>query len=158
LGLISESDQDITLAGDLLTIMEQNKVDFTVCFRSLSQLLKHSSDHTKSTSLAQLLNLQGDKAITAFDQWQQRWFERQANELQDLEQKIALMDSVNPIYIPRNHKVEEALLAAQNDQDYSYFERLLGLVTHPYTQQQNTQEYETGAPTEFGDYQTFCGT
>lgn len=158
LGLTGENDQDANLAGDLLALMEHHQIDFTLCFRALTNTLKQQQIDDQAKSAAQLLHLDDSAAIQAFDEWQQRWLARIADDLQTLEQQTQLMDSVNPIYIPRNHKVEEALQAAENDKDYSYFERLLALVTHPYSQQPNSREYEIGAPADFGHYQTFCGT
>ena len=67
------------------------------------------------------------------------------------------MDRVNPIYIPRNHLVEEALTAATaGDLDPLY--RLLDAVTAPYDERPGLERYASPAPEDFGDYRTFCGT
>jgi uncharacterized protein YdiU (UPF0061 family) len=67
------------------------------------------------------------------------------------------MDRTNPIYIPRNHLVEEALAAATAG-DMSPFERLLQAVTMPYDQRPGLERYAEPAPDAFGPYRTFCGT
>lgn len=67
------------------------------------------------------------------------------------------MDAVNPVYIPRNHLVEEALDAAGAD-DLQPLEDLLGAVTAPYDERADLDRYATGAPPDFGAYRTFCGT
>ena len=67
------------------------------------------------------------------------------------------MDAVNPIYIPRNHKVEEALQRAIAG-DLSKFETLLTVLSDPYTEQPRCGEYALPAPASFGHYTTFCGT
>ena len=67
------------------------------------------------------------------------------------------MDRVNPVYIPRNHKVEEALDAAQNN-DFEPFEKLLAVLQRPFERREGLAEYEDPAPEGFGPYRTFCGT
>ena len=68
------------------------------------------------------------------------------------------MDRVNPIYIPRNHLVEDALTAA-TDGDLGPFEELLEVVTNPYDVRPGRERYEQPAPSDFGAaYRTFCGT
>jgi uncharacterized protein YdiU (UPF0061 family) len=67
------------------------------------------------------------------------------------------MDRVNPVYIPRNHLVEEALAAA-TDGDPAPLDRLLDAVTRPFEQRPGLTRYAEPAPLDFGAYQTFCGT
>mgnify|MGYP007000192210 len=68
------------------------------------------------------------------------------------------MDQVNPIYIPRKHKVEEALAAAVNQGNISEFEDLLSVVSKPFYEVSGREGYaEPGGQTTV-PYQTFCGT
>jgi uncharacterized protein YdiU (UPF0061 family) len=67
------------------------------------------------------------------------------------------MDRVNPIYIPRNHLVEEALTAATAG-DLDPLQGLLVALSAPYTERAGLQRYATPAPVDFGVYRTFCGT
>ena len=67
------------------------------------------------------------------------------------------MDRVNPVYIPRNHLVEEALAAA-TDGDLDPLERLLDAVDHPFDERPGLERYAAPAPADFGAYRTFCGT
>ena len=67
------------------------------------------------------------------------------------------MNQVNPLYIPRNHKVEEALDGAIAG-DLGPFHRLLDVLSSPFTAREAAAEYATAAPDDFGPYQTFCGT
>jgi len=64
---------------------------------------------------------------------------------------------VNPVYIPRNHKVQEALDAA-TDSDLEPFRRLLTVLSQPFDQREGLNDYEGRAPDGFGPYRTFCGT
>ena len=67
------------------------------------------------------------------------------------------MDRVNPVYVPRNHLVEEALAAA-TDGDLAPLERLLDAVSAPYDERPGLERYAEPAPPDFGSYRTFCGT
>lgn len=67
------------------------------------------------------------------------------------------MDRVNPLYIPRNHLLEEALTAA-TEGDLNPLERLLNAVTTPYDQRPGLERYAAPAPEDFGTNRTFCGT
>ena len=68
-----------------------------------------------------------------------------------------LMERVNPVYVPRNHLVEEALDAATAG-DVDPFNRLMAVVTDPYTQRPGLERYAGPAPEDFGNYRTYCGT
>ena len=69
------------------------------------------------------------------------------------------MRAVNPIYIPRNHLVEEALAAAFDHDDLTLFERLSEVIAHPYDERPGIEDYAQPAPREFTIcYKTFCGT
>ena len=70
----------------------------------------------------------------------------------------AEMDRVNPAYIPRNHLVEQALVAASSSSDFGPFERLLEVLERPFERRAGLAGYEGPAPDEFGPYVTYCGT
>ena len=67
------------------------------------------------------------------------------------------MHSVNPIIIPRNHKVEEALIAANNE-NITPMKNLIKVLENPYSNQENISDFQLPNPLENGKYQTFCGT
>lgn len=67
------------------------------------------------------------------------------------------MDRVNPIYIPRNHLVEEALAAASRG-ELTPLDDLLVALSAPYDERPGLQRYAAPAPADFGAYRTFCGT
>jgi len=68
-----------------------------------------------------------------------------------------VLDRVNPLYIPRNHLVEEAPSAATGG-DLDPFERLLEAVAAPYDERPGLERYAVAASADFGTYRTFCGT
>jgi uncharacterized protein YdiU (UPF0061 family) len=87
--------------------------------------------------------------LAAFDDWVQRWSASGPDP--------DVMDGVNPVYIPRNHLVEEALEAATAG-DLDPFGRLLEAVALPFVERPGLERYAAPAPTDFGVYRTFCGT
>jgi serine/tyrosine/threonine adenylyltransferase len=73
--------------------------------------------------------------------------------------RLASMRRANPIYIPRNHRVEEALSAAVLHADLRPFERLVQVLEHPFDERAEDEAFTQPAPTEqTAGYQTFCGT
>jgi uncharacterized protein YdiU (UPF0061 family) len=131
---------DVTaLAEDLLRLLEADRVDHTSCFRALGAAARGEVEPAR----ALFLDLAG------VDAWLERW--------RALAPDPALCDRTNPIYVPRNHLVEEALAAAV-DGDLAPVERLLAAVTAPYASRPGFERYAEPAPEHFGAYTTFCGT
>ncbi|MBF0380981.1 MAG: YdiU family protein [Magnetococcales bacterium] len=143
LGLVGEEQGDKDLITQLLTLMEQNRADYTNTFFNL---LKGET--------AQEMIFQKD----AFKSWQQKWHDRRLLNSDSQEISQELMKKHNPVVIPRNHKVEEALDAACKNGDLTPFNNLLAAVKTPYTSQKDISPYQS-YPTEGSEiYQTFCGT
>jgi uncharacterized protein YdiU (UPF0061 family) len=140
LGLFTREDEDRTLAGDLLAWMQQRSADFTNTFRSL----------TGGRVTAESANPDPE-----LDAWQRRWDARQERQPQAPAEARALMRQHNPAFIPRNHLVEEALVAATEENDLSPLERLLDVVATPYDHDRDVPSFTASRP---GNYQTFCGT
>ena len=135
LGLSAEVDaQAVTqLAEELLGLLKESRVDYTSFFRELARAARGDSGFD----------------FAGFDDWMTRW--------QTLGPNPESMDRVNPIYIPRNHLVEETLTAATTG-DLDPLRRLLDAVTAPYDERPGLERYASPAPEDFGDYRTFCGT
>jgi uncharacterized protein YdiU (UPF0061 family) len=87
--------------------------------------------------------------LAGIDGWISRW--------RALSPDAAVMDRSNPLYIPRNHLVEEALTAATAG-ELNPLQQLLSAVTAPYDERPDLERYAAPAPEGFGDYRTFCGT
>jgi uncharacterized protein YdiU (UPF0061 family) len=141
LGLPAEvHDASVTaLAEELLRLLKESHVDYTSFFRHLGQAARSDAEPVRGL----FVNLAG------FDEWMSRW--------QALSPDAESMDRANPIYIPRNHLVEEALAAATSG-DLGPVQRLVAAVTAPYDERQGLERYANPAPDDFGTYQTFCGT
>ena len=121
LGLIGEKDNNEKLINDLLSLLHEQKADYTNTFCSLMNE-----------------DVQNDKIFNnkEFIDWHQKWKECLAKNNNSTEESLKLMRSVNPIVIPRNHKVEEK----------------------PYENQIKNNNYQSPAPPSEKKYQTFCGT
>ena len=95
--------------------------------------------------------------MKSFLGWKEQWQERLKPHNNSPEKSLKLMRSSNPLVIPRNHKVEEALEAANKD-DLKPMKNLLKVLEKPYENQEGISEYQSPAPANNKKYQTFCGT
>jgi serine/tyrosine/threonine adenylyltransferase len=148
IGLSTEDPLDLKLINDLLSVMEKGHADFTTVFRRLSQTLRGDNDTVRNLF----------EEPSAFDLWAQRWQKRLEQDGVSAETNAQAMDRVNPIYIPRNHKVEEALAATVNQGDMTPFSELLAVLSHPFDEIAGNEAYAAPAPITNRPYQTFCGT
>jgi serine/tyrosine/threonine adenylyltransferase len=151
LGLFQERAGDMPLARDLLERMARNGADFTLTFRRLS-------DAAVSPDRDQVVrSLFTDPS--AYDDWASMWRRRLADDGEESGERRALaMRAVNPAFIPRNHRVEEALSAAVNHADLSVFDNLLTVLARPYDDQPDHKLYAEPPRPDQVVRQTFCGT
>jgi uncharacterized protein YdiU (UPF0061 family) len=138
---LSNTDEDVAapLVAELLEQLQQSHVDHTSFYRLLGRAARGDAEPARGLFID----------LAAFDGWLARW--------RALAPDAAAMDRVNPVYIPRNHLVEEALTAATAG-DLDPLSRLLAVVTAPYDERPGLERYAEQAPGDFGDYRTFCGT
>jgi len=147
LGLARTEVEDVDLVNELLRVMAAQNIDFTGLFRRLAGVVRGDPEAARALS----------HDPTAFDAWLERWRERLSREEGSDRLRAEAMDRVNPVYIPRNHKVQEALDAATNS-DFEPFRRLLTVLERPFELREGLAEYAGRAPDDFGPYRTFCGT
>jgi uncharacterized protein YdiU (UPF0061 family) len=142
LGLFGEDINDKMLIMELLTWMDKKKADYTntFCF-----LMNEKFSNNK---------IYNDKSFLI---WKKKWENRLKLNNNSKEKYLRLMHSVNPMVIPRNHKVEEALAAANNG-DLEVMNKLLIVLKKPYDNQINIIDFQSSAPLSNEKYQTFCGT
>jgi len=142
LGFAETGQEDQKLITELLDWMHKNSADFTNTFLNLcKEEIPNGALYTSES----------------FQSWHVRWQNRLRKEEQGLETSFALMRSVNPAVIPRNHKVEEALQAGEEG-NFKPFHDLLNAVEKPYVDGDHLLPYQ--APPQPGEkvLQTFCGT
>jgi serine/tyrosine/threonine adenylyltransferase len=147
LGLLTAEADDLALGQNLLERMAEQGADFTLVFRGL------------------VAAATGDDAVraqftdpSAFDEWAATWRARLVAEGGDPVARAALMRSANPAFIPRNHRIEEVIVAAVNKGDYAPFERLLAVLSKPYDDQPEHVAYADAPKPEEVVQATFCGT
>jgi uncharacterized protein YdiU (UPF0061 family) len=95
---------------------------------------------------------------TVFDTWASRWRERLKEEPQDAISRRTSMQAVNPAFIPRNHLVEAAIVAAVQRNDFEPFEEILTVLERPYEDQPTFTRYAEPPEPHERVLQTFCGT
>ena len=140
IGLFGEDKNDKELINDLLNWMTNSKADYTNTFCYLMNIKIGNTEIYK------------DKYFT---NWINNWKRRLLINNISKEKQLTIMKSVNPNVIPRNHKVEEALKAADNG-NLKIMNKLLSILNKPYDIQENMEEYQS--PSNDINYQTFCGT
>lgn len=142
LGIFNEETEDASLFESLLSLMQKHQADYTNTFRTLTI---GEPDGV------------GMFATEDFSKWDKLWQARLDRQDESREVSQQLMKKSNPAVIPRNHRVEEALSAAEKE-DYQAMERLLKVLSKPYAYSPEQDEYcETPAPST-QPYKTFCGT
>jgi len=141
LGLFGEDKNDRKLIDDLLNWMEKHKIDYTNTFCHLMEIKIDDSTYKEE----------------AFITWFEEWKKRSKLNNSSKEKQIELMKKNNPIVIPRNHKVEEALSEAYNG-NLEKMNKLNNVLKNPYSNQEDISEYQVPAPMTDEKYQTFCGT
>lgn len=134
-----EAETASELVDGAVALLKDGPVDYSQFFRNLGKAARGDVRPVRGMVLD----------LTAFDAWHERWLALSPDADQ--------MDRVNPVYIPRNHLVEEALAAA-TEGDLDPLTRLLEAVTAPYEERPGLERYAEGAPEDFGNYMTFCGT
>ena len=141
LGLFGKIEKDKFLILDLLTWMHKKKVDYTNTF---CHLMNEEIDKDKSYD---------DKE---FLEWKMRWGKRLLINNEKHKDYLRLMKNRNPLVIPRNHKIEEALNSAMQN-NFEPVNNLLKVLAKPYDSQINIAEYQLPKISK-EKYQTFCGT
>jgi uncharacterized protein YdiU (UPF0061 family) len=150
LGISAAEDGDLDLVRAWLAAMHENGADFTLSFRRLcAAAVDEKAD-------AQVRALFTDPA--AYDDWAPRWRSRLMREGRSPLERAQAMRRVNPAFIPRNHRVEQALDAAIERDDFSSFEELLTVLSRPYDDQEAFASYANPPRAEERVLQTFCGT
>ena len=140
LGLFGNDKNDKVLIDDLLNWMEKNKADYTNTFCYLMNIKTNNTEIYNNKD---------------YIDWSNRWQKRILVNNNSKDKSLNLMKKSNPVVIPRNHKVEEALKAA-NENNIELMNKLLSILKKPYENQNNIEDFQS--PSDNKEYQTFCGT
>jgi uncharacterized protein YdiU (UPF0061 family) len=142
LGLRTVEAGDAELIRSLLDWMQQSRADFTNTFRDLSSEEPLAGDGYRHPE---------------FQGWYAKWQERLGRDGSPKSSAYDLMRTANPVVIPRNHRVEEALAAAEEHDDLTAARELLAVLAVPYAARPGLAKYEEVPPDDC-HYRTFCGT
>lgn len=148
LGLTQMRDEDESLIGAFLQHMTDARADFTLSFRRLC-----GSAEGDDEGLRALFD-----NSAALDMWLVQWRERLSLEPVPAQQRAAAMCAVNPLFIPRNHRIEAIIVAAQEKNDFGPFLELMRVLSRPYDDQPEFAHYANPPKPEEIVQQTFCGT
>ena len=140
LGLFGEDKNDLILINKLLDWMKNNNADYTNTFC-----------HLMGVKIDDEVYINDD-----FKSWTNEW-EKRLKLNNSSEKHLELMKKTNPVVIPRNQKVEEALADADKG-NLETMNKLLKVLSNPYSDQENINEFQKPATIGNEKYQTFCGT
>jgi uncharacterized protein YdiU (UPF0061 family) len=146
IGIEAGDTGDWSIVETLLSAIADGEADFTLVFRHLSDALESDNDD----AITPLFN-QPAAIVTWLTIWRERLHDC------DRSQAVALMRRMNPIYIPRNHRIEEAINAG-NGGDFAPFNRLNEVLQHPFTARAKFTEFEAAPLPAEVVHATFCGT
>jgi uncharacterized protein YdiU (UPF0061 family) len=158
IGLASTLEGDADLINRLLATMHNAGADFTLTFRRLALEAEAAADTASpggpgATALRELF---GENS--AIDDWLRDWRQRLTQDAQSAAERATSMRGVNPLFIPRNHRVEAALSAASKDGDFQLFNQLVGILQRPYVDQPESADYSLPPEPSQQVFKTFCGT
>jgi len=138
LGLLGKNDGDAELIGDWLKYLQDNALDYTLSFRELATRIDASD-------------------AARFGEFEQRWRRRVGSQATESAETLAVMNSVNPIFIPRNHRIEQAIQEAVAG-DLTVFRDLNVVLAQPFLEQPQYAHYAAAPEPNERVTQTFCGT
>jgi uncharacterized protein YdiU (UPF0061 family) len=150
LGLFTAEDEDAALVRGLLDAMHRQQADYTLTFRALCDAAKGQQFDAGVRALF------ADAA--AYDEWATNWRSRLARESLPASVRAESMRLANPAFIPRNHRLEQAIHAAVEHEDFTLFADLMHVLSRPYEDQAGFEGYATAPQASERVLQTFCGT
>ena len=146
LGLLTEEEGDYNLAREFLDWMKMAEADFTSSFAALTKRIETG-------------RMEGPISFggAPLRSWLEKWDARLERQQKSKAEIVGLMRPANPVVIPRNHRVEEALAAA-NRGDFAVMSRLLEVLRAPFAETPQNEPYRDAPPAGDAPYRTFCGT
>jgi serine/tyrosine/threonine adenylyltransferase len=150
IGIVSPGEADFDLAQKLLKLMEDSRADFTRTFRALSA--SAVSTAADADFAAEFIDRDAAQA------WLAEWRAHVDGDGIEPEDRATAMRRANPAFVPRNHRIEQAIVAAREDGDFSLFEALMRVLANPYDDQPDFARYAMPPMPDEEVARTFCGT
>ena len=148
IGISNIKNEDQLLINDLLKILNDENLDFTLSFRNLPKVDLNNT-HIFFDKI---------KDKKKFGDWINRWNKRLQYEKKNISKIKSMLDDVNPAYIPRNHIIEKIIESAEDKNDFSPMKKLLSIIEKPYNSQNVDVKYESAPQPHEVVSNTFCGT
>ena len=149
LGLTQEQEGDLAIGEGFLTLLHHQHVDFTLAFRRLCD----SADEPAAKPVRELF-----QDPQAFDAWNVDWRRRLEAEGVPAGERVQAMRRANPLYIPRNHLVEQVIAAAIGEGDFAPFAELVEVLSRPHQEQPGRARYALPPQPDQQVFRTYCGT
>lgn len=153
IGFQTKSEEARKLSEEFLNLLQKYRVDFTSAFRYLSKIL--ISEDYKDEYLR--LFDEDIERDDSFNNWLKKW-KYEVSKDRNIEKIISDMNSINPIYIPRNHLIEECIEKAHERNDFSMIDKMLNHIENPYTEKNKDENFIRPLADKDFEYMTFCGT
>jgi uncharacterized protein YdiU (UPF0061 family) len=150
LGLVTVRTEDASIVQQLLDLMQKHGADYTLVFRQLCDVVNPKSNIEELSKI-----FSGD---SLWVDWLACWHQRVERETRAPEKVAESMGRINPIFIPRNHLIEQAINHAVEKKDFSLMDILQELLASPYSDQPSYSKYSNPPKPEERIYKTFCGT
>ncbi|MCM2398848.1 YdiU family protein [Rhizobium sp. S95] len=147
IGIGGEVEGDVELVNGLLSLMHEGEADFTLTFRALGKVAGGADDEVLLTQF---------KERWGVADWLERWRKRHGGQRTPKERQ-ASMDAVNPAVIPRNHRIEEVIVAGLSG-DFEPFEQMHAALQRPYAEDPAYADYALPPMPAERVMRTFCGT
>ena len=147
IGIENPNSDDSNLAREFLDIMAASKADFTLSFRYLANELSGGGPNTKE--------IIGESE--KLSSWLEKWKNRLSLEQTSSADIVLMMNKTNPAFIPRNHRIEQMIKVSLAG-DYTEFEKMLKILSHPYDEQPQNAAYRLPPNDDEVVQNTFCGT
>lgn len=150
LGLSNRTTDDSVLIQDFLTVMANGEADFTLSFRTLSDLVEDAEKENQMRALF--------RDAAPLEDWLGRWRQRLERETPAPAEIATVMRAVNPVIIPRNHQIEAVIQAALKSNDLAPFHRLVDELERPFDDRPGIEDLKQPPKPEEVVHATFCGT
>ncbi len=150
LGLCTQEPADAELVNDWLELLRGEAADFTLSFRGLTELARDGAECETLPA--------GPWRAAGFAPWRARWRARLEREPAPVAERLGLMRSSNPLYIPRNHRIEQLIATAIERQDFEPFHALNEALSQPFREQSRFAHLAEPPAPEERVLRTFCGT
>jgi uncharacterized protein YdiU (UPF0061 family) len=155
LGFTRQQPENQLLIDELLSVMNLYKLDFSLCFRYLTDLVGQDDPRHK---LQAGLFQPPIPLLHWIDKWQQRLQQENNHQFDQQTERLLRMKSANPAFIPRNHQIEATIRAAEDEHDFKPMHQLIEVLSQPQEYRSQQENYAAAPLPHERVAKTYCGT